>query len=203
MIAQAVPLARATVDGADRLLSADEPLVGLHLRCGGELPGSQEYDHIVPVLGIDSKSRLSTSDRRYRPSDVISFSDNSGANPSSLYRIRFDRFQLSRTQANDSRAPLYSLQSRPMNYAAAVTGVLDPDRVTVPVRLTTDADGEGLQEGVRLGAPPAPIPIELTATVTIPNPAVGYSVYLYDDFAKVPIRDFNSARFGRDVVDKH
>ncbi len=40
MIAQAVPLARATVDGADRLLSADEPLVGLHLRCGGELPGT-------------------------------------------------------------------------------------------------------------------------------------------------------------------
>ena len=160
---------------------------------GGELPGSQEYDHIVPVLGIDSKSRLSTSDRRYRPSDVIAFSDNSGANPSSLYRIRFDRFQLSRTQANDSRAPLYSLQSRPMNYAAGVTGVLDPDRVTVPVRLTTDADGEGLQEGVRLGAPPAPIPIELTATVTIPNPAVGYSVYLYDDFAKVPIRDFNAS----------
>jgi anti-sigma regulatory factor (Ser/Thr protein kinase) len=32
-------LARATCDGADHLVSADEPLAGLQLRCGGELPG--------------------------------------------------------------------------------------------------------------------------------------------------------------------
>lgn len=40
MNAQAVPLARATVDAADRLVSADEPLASLQLRCGGELPGT-------------------------------------------------------------------------------------------------------------------------------------------------------------------
>ena len=33
-------LARAQSDGEDRLLSAEEPLAGLHLRCGGELPGT-------------------------------------------------------------------------------------------------------------------------------------------------------------------
>jgi hypothetical protein len=33
-------LARALSDGADRLLEADEPLAGLQLRCGGELPGT-------------------------------------------------------------------------------------------------------------------------------------------------------------------
>ncbi|MFT4026389.1 MAG: HAMP domain-containing sensor histidine kinase [Novosphingobium sp.] len=33
-------LARATSDGEDRLLSADEPLAGLQLRCGGDLPGT-------------------------------------------------------------------------------------------------------------------------------------------------------------------
>ena len=32
-------LARAKSDGADNLISADEPLAGLQLRCGGELPG--------------------------------------------------------------------------------------------------------------------------------------------------------------------
>lgn len=32
-------LARATSDGQDRLLSAEEPLSGLQLRCGGEIPG--------------------------------------------------------------------------------------------------------------------------------------------------------------------
>lgn len=32
-------MARAEVDAADRLVSADEPLAGLQRRCGGELPG--------------------------------------------------------------------------------------------------------------------------------------------------------------------
>lgn len=159
----------------------------------GELPGSSEYDHIVPVLGVASQSRLASTDRRYRPSDVISFSDNSGANPSSLYQSTFKDLQLSRARANDPRAPLYSLRNRPMNYAAAVTGVLDPSRVTIPVRLTSNTDGEGLQEGLWMDAPPPARPIDITATVTIPNPSLGYNVYLYDEFAKVPIRDFNAS----------
>lgn len=33
-------LACATSDGSDRLLRADEPIAGLQLRCGGELPGT-------------------------------------------------------------------------------------------------------------------------------------------------------------------
>ena len=40
MSAGAAILARATSDGADRLITADEPLAGLQLRCGGELPGT-------------------------------------------------------------------------------------------------------------------------------------------------------------------
>lgn len=32
--------ASARTDSADRLIAADEPLLGLHLRCGGELPGT-------------------------------------------------------------------------------------------------------------------------------------------------------------------
>lgn len=40
MTAAGSPLARALVDAADRLVSADEPLAGLQLRCGGELPGT-------------------------------------------------------------------------------------------------------------------------------------------------------------------
>lgn len=35
-----IVLARAQSDGADRLICADEPLAGLQLRCGGELPGT-------------------------------------------------------------------------------------------------------------------------------------------------------------------
>ena len=39
MSESAAVLARATSDGADCLITADEPLAGLQLRCGGELPG--------------------------------------------------------------------------------------------------------------------------------------------------------------------
>lgn len=40
MAGTSAALASATSDGDDRLLSADEPIAGLQLRCGGELPGT-------------------------------------------------------------------------------------------------------------------------------------------------------------------
>lgn len=40
MMAGGVVLARGLSDAEDRLLSADEPLAGLQLRCGGDLPGT-------------------------------------------------------------------------------------------------------------------------------------------------------------------
>ena len=159
--------------------------------------GSSEYDHIVPVTGIGSRSTLSAADRRYRPTDVITFSDNgvdgSAAPSDAMFRYRFNAFQKSRGQANDPDAPAYSLLNRPMNYATAVTGVRDLDGVTIPVRLTSSTDGEGAQDAVRLVAPPAPKAIDLTATVTIPDSTRGYNVYLYDDFAKVPVSNFNAS----------
>ena len=128
---------------------------------------------------------------------MISFSDNgvdgSAAPSSSTFRYRFNAFQRSRGQANDPDAPAYSLLNRPMNYATAVTGVRDLDGATIPVRLTSKADGEGAQDRDRLEAPPAPRAIDLTATVTIPDASRGYNVYLYDDFAKVPVSNFNAS----------
>ncbi|MEO7384157.1 MAG: sensor histidine kinase, partial [Novosphingobium sp.] len=40
MTAKAIAPATGLCDGDDRLVAADEPLLGLHLRCGGELPGT-------------------------------------------------------------------------------------------------------------------------------------------------------------------
>ena len=40
MTAKSVPQATGLCDGDDRLVSADEPLLGLHLRCGGDMPGT-------------------------------------------------------------------------------------------------------------------------------------------------------------------
>ena len=159
--------------------------------------GESEYDHIVPVLGVGSQAPLSASNRTYRGTDVISFSDNAldgntSAN-SAVFRYRFNAFQKTRSQANDPDSASYSLRNKPMNYATAVTGVMDPDGVTIPVRLTSNADGEGVQDEDEMDAPPAARPINLTATVSIPDQNLGYTVYLYDDFTKVPIRNFNAS----------
>ncbi len=156
-------------------------------------PGSAEYDHIVPVLGVASQARLRAGDRRYRPTDALLISDNSGANANSRYRLGFRDSLRTRAEANRAGAPDYSLRNRPMNYATAVIGVRDPDHVTIPVRLVASLDGEGEQDGEMLKSPPTPQPLEITARVLLPDPDQAYRVYLYDDFAKVPIRDFNAA----------
>jgi len=156
-------------------------------------PGSWEYDHIVPVLAVTSKARLQPGERRLRPTDALVISDNSGLNGESRYRIPFASSQRTRSAANAPGAPAYSLRNRPMNYATTVLGVRDADGVTIPVRLTGSLDGEGVQDGTWLNAQPAGQPLELTATVSIPDSTQEYRVYLYDDFDKVPIRGFNAA----------
>lgn len=43
-------LARARTDANDRLISADEPLAGLQLRCGGEMPGTVAVPQLLEVV---------------------------------------------------------------------------------------------------------------------------------------------------------
>jgi signal transduction histidine kinase len=43
-------LARARTDAADRLIEADEPLAGLHRRCGGDLPGTVAVPQLLEVV---------------------------------------------------------------------------------------------------------------------------------------------------------
>ncbi|MCB2059380.1 MAG: sensor histidine kinase [Novosphingobium sp.] len=43
-------LARALSDAEDRLISADEPLAGLQLRCGGELPGTIAVPALLEIV---------------------------------------------------------------------------------------------------------------------------------------------------------
>ena len=175
----------------------DNPvIVGLLLnmrRAQEPLPGDAEYDHIVPILGIASQRPLTPSNLRYQPTDTLTFSDNSGASDDGIFTSTFQAIQRSRTAANRASSPLYSLLNHPRNYAIAITGVLDSDRVTIPVRLTSSSDGEGDQDQTWLEAPPPAQPITLTATVNIPDTTIAYNVYLYDDFAKVPTGNFNAS----------
>ena len=183
-----------------RFLRGDVVILGVYnnVTTLGEIPpGDNEYDHIVPMMGIGSTTSLRTGRDRYFPSDSITISDNGlynvGPTYPYLFSYRFSDFPKSRTQANRPGGALYSLRDRPANYATAVSGVLDEDRVTIPVRLTSDVNGEG-EWNVLIGKqPPPPIPMTLTAHVSIPDQGVAYNLYLYDDFADVPTAGFNAA----------
>ena len=182
-----------------RFLRGDVVIMGVlnNVTTLGETPpGDREYDHIVPVMGIGSTTSLRTGRKTYYASDAIIISDNGlynvGPTYPYLYSYRFADFPRSRKAANQPGGPLYSLRDRPANYAVAISGVADTDHVTIPVRLTSNANGEG-EWNVAVGKqPPAPTPITLTAHVTIPDDQVAYTVYLYDDFADVPTSNFNA-----------
>jgi hypothetical protein len=161
--------------------------------------GSGLYDHIVPMLELGARIRLDAEVRRSRPSDVITFSDNGLYGPIGdpprrpmRYSYRLRTFPRTRSAANARRGPIYSLRPSPENFAVAITGIVDLDGVTIPVRLTSSLDGEPeMTHGS--DTPPAPIPLTLTATVTIPDQSVAYTLYRYDDFAQVPAAGFNAS----------
>ena len=199
---RSVPQFLSWVNG--RFLAGDSVIIGVlnNTKILGEWPqnkGDAEYDHIVPVFGIGSGAPL--KDRGSHPSDAITISDNGlfniGPNIPYLYTYEFGSFPRTRDQANAIGGPVYALRDRPKNYGTAVTGVLDPDGVTIPVRLTSNVDGEGVHNGSGpnqvMRAAPAAIPITLTAHVSVPDQSKAYRVYLYDDFSKVPTRNFNAS----------
>lgn len=185
-----------------RFLAGDVVIIGVfnNVNTLGE-PKSladPDYDHITPVMGIGSGRSLALAEdgRRYYGSDNVTISDNGlftvGPNYPFLFTYRMNDFMLTRQQANALGGPVYSVRSTPANYGTSVTGVLDPEGVTIPVRLTSTLYGEGIQDQARLAKPPPALPMSLTATVTIPDTTRSYVVYLYDDFASVPATDFNA-----------
>lgn len=164
---------------------------------GEDLPGFSTYDHIVPVIGYGSARPLGRNPDRARPTDVLTFSDNGlfgavGETPPFVFSYRLWRMPRSRRAANRPDGAVYSLRDRPPNYAVAIAGIVDLDGVTIPVRLTSNLDGEPTMPDPSDVAP-APVPMTLTATVTLPDPSVAYVLYQYDDFTKVPAASFNAA----------
>ncbi|MFC0203891.1 sensor histidine kinase [Novosphingobium soli] len=58
MLANGSILASGLSDGDDRLLAADDPLAGLHLRCGGELPGTIAIPDLLQLVRQVRRSGL-------------------------------------------------------------------------------------------------------------------------------------------------
>jgi len=180
----------------ESILTGTPVMIGIcmNLSIFGELEegGTNDYDHIVPVIGIQSSHDL--SDHRYYADDYLIFSDNalftpSGPNPTYIFRYRFGKFPLTRSEANDGHSPPYSLASDRPNYGMRITGVNSTDTV-LPVQVTTALNSEPneIEDGSTTRPPSIPLPL----TITVSGMARGtkYKLYKYDDLKKVPTSQF-------------
>ena len=156
--------------------------------------GDSDYDHIVPIFGIESESADKIT---YYPNDQLIFSDNGlwnshGHIDNFVFQYGFDAIQKSRVQANARTGSIYSLNNNGTNYGISISGVIDLDGSTILVRCTTSTDRElpEMQEGAT--DQPASSPLTITANVSIPDESVAYNLYMYNDFLKVPTSSFNA-----------
>jgi len=160
-----------------------------------ENAGDAEYDHIVQVTGVSSKHPLSKPSV-YDADDVITLSDNGlwspTGQPAYVYRYASGAFQANRQEANSKSHPIYSLPRAGKNYGVAITGIIDHDGKTLPVRLSTDRKFE--KPAMREGSNTRPPAEDLTLTVTVSGlkPGLSYKLYRYKSFQSVPNSGFNA-----------
>ncbi len=167
--------------------------------------GDETYDHIVLAYGIGSNQPL--ADTSFYPDDILYIIDNGlwGAfrNPPYYFSYQFSPFESDREDANSPNGPIYSLNDDARNFGVAMTGVMDLNNDTIPVRVETNVNYEipEILQGQDVdnpppgaNAPPPPIPLTLTVTVSIPDQTMDYNLYYYNDFAKVPTSHFNTNR---------
>jgi len=156
--------------------------------------GDSDYDHIVPVIGIDSNYPL--TDPNYYSDDVLHFSDNGvwmSDNPPYLFSYGFDEFQASRKDANAKDGEIYSVSDDASNYGIAITGVMDLNGDTLPVRISTNYNFEtpDIANGSKR---PLPTPLVLTITISGLQPNVVYNLYRYNTIDSVPNSNFNASK---------
>ena len=156
--------------------------------------GSPQYDHIVPVVGIGSDHLGQQG--TYFPNDEITFSDNgewgSLHHAQYFFTYRFADFEKTRRQANAPNGPIYSLASKAPDFGVAVTGVIDRDRETVPVRVATNLNYELPQIAEGSSRRPPPEPLVLTVTVSGMKAGGVYKLYRYNQLDSIPNDGFNA-----------
>lgn len=107
-----------------QLLLGSPVAIGIYTNGGTD----SDYDHIVPVIGI--QSAYSLTDTTYHPDDVIIFNDNY----QSTVSISLASFVATRSQANQASRGDWSLPADPVtHYAIAINGIMDPLGETFPV----------------------------------------------------------------------
>lgn len=156
--------------------------------------GDEEYDHIVTVTGIASNHPLDNPS--YYGNDVITFSDNGLWTTSSgahyFFSYGMDDFQANRKEANAVGGAIYSLSNSGSNYGIAISGVLDLNGDTLPVRIETNYNYEWPEIKDHSNKRPAAMPLQLTLNVFGLEPNVVYNLYRYSDLESVPNSHFNA-----------
>ena len=161
--------------------------------------GDTEYDHIVTVTGITSTRSLTgptTGPTTYYADDVLTFNDGglwTGTNgqPQNSFSYSFGTFATTRQKANSKTGAVYSLKNG-ADYGIAITGIIDLNRDTVPVRLTTSVNAETPTMVDGSNTRPAAKPVTLTITVSGLKPGTTYNLYRYSSMANVPDSTFNA-----------
>jgi hypothetical protein len=133
------------------------------------MAGSDEYDHVIPVIGITAASATDYSKR-----DKIIFSDNGlygddAASAQYVFTYAFGTFPKGRKAANNPKTSVYSLANIGTNYGTSISGVVDLNGDTIPVRLTTSVKQENPIMVDGQSKAPKPSPLTLHAKVTIPD----------------------------------
>ncbi|MFZ4374103.1 MAG: hypothetical protein ACOYO2_12815, partial [Mycobacterium sp.] len=78
------------------------------------------------------------------------------------------------------------------DYGIAITGIIDLNRDTVPVRLTTSVNAETPTMVDGSNTRPPATPVTLTITVSSLRPGTTYNLYRYSSMANVPDSKFNA-----------
>jgi len=158
--------------------------------------GDTEYDHIVTVTGWTSTHTPSTP-ATYYSDDTVTLEDHgvwtgtSSGVPPYFFQYPLGPFQQTRRTANASTAEVYSLKNGG-NYGIAITGILDTDKKTVPVRLATSQNFES--PVIRNGSTARPTASAITLTITLSGltPGVPYNLYRYNTVNNIPTASFNA-----------
>lgn len=155
--------------------------------------GDPVYDHIVAVYGFSSQFPLNST---YHGKDIIYFSDNglwgNRKNPPYLFDYMCNNFQADRQQANAKNGSIYSLADGGVNYGIAITGVIDLDNDTLPVRVQTNVNYEKPSIKNHSNQEPPSMPLVLKITVSNLKRCVLYNLYKYDNVESVPNSRFNA-----------
>ena len=144
------------------------------------------YDHIVPVVGFGGQAADG-----YDPNDRITFYDNFRK---TLYTRTFGSLPDTRAMNGNGATEKYCVPQE-VDYGCAVTGIVDANRETVPVRLWLDSWSE---PNVSLKEKPK----TFNTAVAVSDLVVGkkYLLLRYNDYHKLPESCFANSHSDKTVV---